>query len=84
MHRKRFRPVKVFITTSTGYKTYLVENNDVLVAIEPFVRRFHEMGFEGELSFVRENLVACLMTNKHTKEPVMLSSWRLYDITKRE
>lgn len=77
MHRKCYRPIKVFVTTPNGYQTYLVENNDVFEATENFVKRFRGIGYKEKTIKVTSKSMACFMVNKD-HDAVLISSFRLY------
>ncbi len=78
MHRMRLRPIKVFVTTRSGTKSYLVEDNNIFEAALPFIRRFHGMGYSKTIKANTQNKLMTIMVSEKTTDAVMISSYRLY------
>lgn len=78
MRQTRPRPIKVFVTTKSGSRSYLVENTGVLEAVLPFIRRFRGCGYFKKITSNNENKIICIMKNIKTNDSVMISSYRLY------
>ncbi len=78
MRRRGSRPIKVFVTTRTGFETFLVENNDIFDAAQPYIRRLHGSGYYKTITSANRNTAAFLLIHKKTDEPAMVTSCRLH------
>lgn len=78
MRQTRPRPIKVFVTTKSGSRSYLVENTAIFEAALPFIRRFHDCGYFKKITSSTQNKIIYILKNIKTNDSVMISSYRLY------